>query len=51
MFLFLQDGTGRMKVPSGDFSAGEAKGVGLNFKTSSDLSVCDAGVYKPVTRW
>lgn len=38
-------------MPSGDFSAGEAQGVGLNFKTSSDLSVCDAAVYRPVTRW
>lgn len=41
----------KCRMPSGDFSAGEAKGVGLNFKTSPDLSVHDADVYRPVTRW
>lgn len=29
----------KCRVPSGDFSAEKAKGTGLNFKTSSDLSM------------
>lgn len=29
----------KYKMPSGDFSAEMAKGTGLNFKTSSDLSM------------